>query len=530
MLSLHPRPHLPLLVSLVCFVLLITPVMAASRQISTDPDVMDLALTRDGRYALYLANPRLDGAALYRADTRSGAVQRLSVPLIDGRMVRRTWLNTDMAARAIYLVAPAGAGNYGDDLLSVPVSGGETVRLSLPPTASDVIGEDVTLSPDGQAVFFRQNGSLYRALLTGGAPLLLSSGVPARAFVFDYAISASGQHVAFTIGNTLDGLDLYTAPADGSTAAVQVSGARGVNRGVRTQGFAPGYAFTDDGSRMLYMAREIDDSADQLYSVPIDGSRPSAPRLRLSDPGLGVSRLLVSVAGRVVFRAGESDDGPSDLFSAPVDGATPTIVLSGGLRANQGRVPDFMLSPDGATVLYAALSTNLTTTAILSSVPVAGATAAAPHNTLGQILRWQLVVTPNSSTVLFPGLDRGLYAVPMHGGAVPELRMAPLFARTQLRHLELTPAGDAALLIATYDDDARSVLYRVPFSGKAAATLLSDLVVHTHVALIALTPTVNMVAFSADGATAGGTGVFLADLPVIDPAKMTHRVYLPLTR
>jgi len=64
------------------------------------------------------------------------------------------------------------------------------------------------------------------------------------------------HYVAFTIGNSLDGLDLYTAPADGSAAAVQVSGARGVNRGVRTQGFAPGYMFSSDGGRMLYMGSE----------------------------------------------------------------------------------------------------------------------------------------------------------------------------------------------------------------------------------------------------------------------------------
>jgi len=182
------------------------------------------------------------------------------------------------------------------------------------------------------------------------------------------------------------------------------------------------------------MARERDDSADQLYSVSIDGPLPNAPRVRLSDPGLGVSRLVVSAADRVIFRAGTSDEGPSDLFSALEDGSSATTDLSGGLRARQGRVADFMLSPDGATVRYGAVATNLSITASLSSVPVAGATAAAPHIPLGQLLSWHVVVTPDSRMVMFPGLDHGLYAVPLPSGAAPAQRQRSAWPRCSRRY------------------------------------------------------------------------------------------------
>jgi hypothetical protein len=112
------------------------------------------------------------------------------------------------------------------------------------------------------------------------------------------------------------------------------------------------FAFTPDGTRVVYSADRGQRTRFELYSRPLDGSQHSlvlsAPMQPQGDVRTSGGGFGVGAGGRVAYLADESIDGIDELFSVPADGSSSRIRLS---QAGQ-RVTFVQLDSSGARVAY----------------------------------------------------------------------------------------------------------------------------------------------------------------------------------
>jgi len=161
-----------------------------------------------------------------------------------------------------------------------------------------------------------------------------------------FAVSADGAFVLYTADQETTGVvELFTRPLDGTKPARKLSGlihAPG--------GSVQGFSFRTSGTYAVYLADSEHDDVFELYGVPLDGSGPAIklhPDLDGTRDVMPDFRLDAS-GKRVVFRANLSSS-QVDLFSVPAAGgaASQLDALPAG-----GGVTGFVLAPDGETVVY----------------------------------------------------------------------------------------------------------------------------------------------------------------------------------
>jgi hypothetical protein len=133
------------------------------------------------------------------------------------------------------------------------------------------------------------------------------------------------------------------------------------------------FAFTPDGTRVVYSADRGQRDRFELYSRLLDGSQPSlvlsAPMQPQGDVMTSGGGFSVGAGGRVAYLADESIDGIDELFSVPADGSSSRIRLS---QAGQ-RVTILQLDSSGARVAYKHLDAGLLGS--LHVVPIDGSAA-----------------------------------------------------------------------------------------------------------------------------------------------------------
>ncbi len=186
----------------------------------------DFALAPDGQVVVYRADQEVDGRnELFRAP-------------IDG------------SASAVKLNAPLGAGQS----VGGPVEGDQAFEIA----------------PDGVRVVYRADQGvndvfeLFSVPIDASAsPVELSGPLLPGAAVLDFAFSADGTRVAYRASqDTLGVTDLYGVPSDASASAIRLSGPFVTGGDVH-----PGYAFSADGARLLYLADQEFDEVDELHAT-----------------------------------------------------------------------------------------------------------------------------------------------------------------------------------------------------------------------------------------------------------------------
>lgn len=234
---------------------------------------------------------------------------------------------TPDGSRAVYRADQDADEVY--ELYSVPTLGGPSVKLSGPMT----LGGDVDDSPPADTGFLLAPGGarvLYRADQTSdGVFELFSAPVdgsatavrlhPALASDRDvvrsqFLFTLDGQRVLYVANqDTSTSAELYLAPADGSQTPIKLTPPMVANGGVRSFG-TPEFAPRPDGKHVVYMADQDVDQVDELFSVPLDGSRVSRRLNGPLAPGGDVWSFAMGPTGQALYHADEEQDLVLEVF------------------------------------------------------------------------------------------------------------------------------------------------------------------------------------------------------------------------
>jgi len=336
-------------------------------------------------------------------------------------------------------------------------------------------------SPDGQRVAYsirRQGQSaneIHTVLVDGSAPPQpLNRTLADGDSVVQYIVAPDGSRIVYVTSS----MKLYSVPSDGSATETQL-GERldgGFSNGVIE---SPGFAYSPDGLRVVYRAQD-DSGRFALYSVLADGS---AAAIKLSGPLAPDTDVdfyfVVSPDSRcVVYLTGSEIDQTFDLYSVPVDGTAAPVKLNGPLNPGSGVAQGFVIAPDGRRVFYLVDD--------LYSVPIDG--SASPVDIgqlLPTKFSTFFRLTPDATHAIYDASDlqtaqTEIYSVPLDERSTPAKLNGPIVdGGTGVHHpLGLEPfsiSGDSRRVVYTADQEVlgKAEFYSVPVDGGGASVKLN---------------------------------------------------------
>jgi hypothetical protein len=286
-----------------------------------------------------------------------------------------------------------------------------------------------------------------------------------------FVLSPDETLVAFVADQvTSNTFELFVAPIDGSSAAVKLSGA--LPAGGQVQ--ATSMAFAPDGSRVLYLASQQVAGRIELYSAPSDGSS-AAVKLNgtLAAAGSDVDSFRTSPnAARVVYAADQDADGRLELYSVPIDGSSAAVKINGPMVAAGDVTADsYRITPDGARVVYRA-DQDMDERFDLYSAPISGAGPVVRlSSALGPTrdVQPEFLVLADSSAALFRAdadVDERyeLWLAPLDGSAPARRANGRIFsAQGDVQaDFQLTPGETHVLYRSDVNQDELVELYRFP--------------------------------------------------------------------
>jgi len=391
------------------------------------------------------------------------------------------------AAGAFFLAAVASAQSHkvSGPLAHAPGSLGGDVR-------------EMRFSADGSRVVYLADQDsvgavdLYSAPADGSsAPIRLDphhpyGGIPT------YQISSSVARVVFP-----DFESLLSAPLDGSAPPVELTPSQW------------SYQVTPDGTHVVW----VDGNA--LSIGPIDGG---APPLVL-DSGGGGEVVLSPDGKRAVLRTASCTPYPCKhgLVSLPLDGSQPVISL---LPLGPSEIA-FKITPDSQRIVfYASIADGSGgQDNALYSLPIDGS---APPTKLSATLPAGFVafeVSPNSERVVyfyFSNGNYGIHSAPVDGSAAPVQLSGVLVPGGSIpedashRSFQITPDGTRVLYRADQLVDQRFEVFGVPIGGGPVTRLSGAMVAGGSVFDFQVSPDSIGVVFSADRLVDGRVDLFAA--------------------
>lgn len=334
------------------------------------------SLTRDGERVVYDGNHQ----SLEHRELFSVPVDGSAPPVkLSGTMASFAGVMESTFDTNAYEIAPNGrwvvfladrAWNEKYELYGAPIDGSRApIRLSARlPGGREVRYFDI--GPAGDRFVCVADGlvnnrlELYGSELYGGPSLRRHDGMPraghvvlsgplpsGTAGVLAVQISPRGDFVLYNARQVTDTEEsTYSVPIDGSAPAVRLGGAS-INR-----------HFTPDGERVVLFALHDDRTRYELYTTRLDGSQPM---LKLSTPLPQGGEMqtqqplqLTPDGTKVVYLADQLVDNRFELFAVPVDGSSlPVRVnapLAFGRDVQSFANPAFRISADGTEVVYLA--------------------------------------------------------------------------------------------------------------------------------------------------------------------------------
>jgi Tol biopolymer transport system component len=446
----------------------------------------------DSRHVVYSATQEtLDSPELFSVPILGGSTTKLSGPRVtNGNIFQffgaRAFLISPDSTRVIYRAEQDTDETF--ELFSVPITGGDITKLSGPMVAEgDVHGTSIgfQVSPDSRWVVYladqERNGveEIFSVPIEGGPAVRLNGPMVQRGDALPYAIQISpdSSRVVYVADQMADGVDeLFSVPIGGGPATKLNGPLVPFGRVSSTLQPRP-FEISSDSSRVVYVASQEDDQSEELYSVPIAGG----PVVKLNGPlpqyGDVLSFAIGSDSRRVVF----SSHGPvftQELYSVPIEGGSLTR-----LSVDAGRIPGFRIDPAARTVVYAIDSDGYH--AELFGVPIGGGTSTRlkapliPPALSSSLDTFR--ISPDSSRVVYVSWRdtwsvNELYAVPIGGGESAKLN-GPLVYGGEVAPYAgpeaygLTPDGRGVVYLADQEQDEVIELFLSSFrepTGKSA--------------------------------------------------------------
>lgn len=420
----------------------ITPILTDVRKLGL------VDISPDGTRLVYSRHSG-SGRGLYSLRLPAGAPTKISGPFGPGGTVLQFVISPDSSS-VVYLAD--AEMNRTDELYSVPIDGGEVVKLNrrlVPNEPGSRSGGDVKewfqVTPDSERVVYvadaRTNNvrELFSTRIDGTDHTRLSDRMPAGGDVMPiFRLSPDGDKVLYVADQDTNNVrELYVVAADGRSSPVKVNGPFGPGGDIIKLDH-PGaesdpahhrlhYRFTPNGSRVVYSADARVNGREEVFSVNPDGS--DLVRLSRTPPRGGEVQFFgVSDDSRRVVIAGDlRTNGQRELYSTPVD-RRRTRVLNPELP-RWGDVNSYW--DLRANVVTFSADVEVDGDRIAYTVPADGSGPAirvgGDAETEGAVTgQYAVQLTPDASHVIFqtrrPDGRASLWAVPVDGGDIALLR------------------------------------------------------------------------------------------------------------
>ncbi len=368
-------------------------------------------ISPDGSRVVYLADQDTDEIfELYSVPIGGGPSVKLNGTLVTGGSINLGWSRFKISpdsSRVVYLVDQDTRGVH--ELYSVHISGGPSVKLNGPlaPGGSPREVNDFEISEDGSRVVYLADqdanaiDELYSVPIGGGPTVKLNDTLFGGIDIRVFKISPDSNRVIYKAN--LDSFyvtELYSVSIGGGPS-VKLNGPLVAGGDVH---WAAGVYFSPDSSRVVYEASQDTNNIYEIYSVPIGGgSQVKLNSPLLVDNQLWSGSVIISPdSSRVVYQASQDTEGVKELYNVSIDGGS-SIKLNGLLLAGKYgfRTGHHEISPDGLRVVYIA---NQDTAYVpeLYRVPIGGGSKVKLNNTLvagGSVFDFQ--ISPDSNRVIY---------------------------------------------------------------------------------------------------------------------------------
>lgn len=376
-------------------------------------------LTPQGDHAVGLA--QVPGSSAYqlfsvRLDGSAPAVQ------LSGATGATSFRVSPDSSRVVY----ADYSSNRESLRSVPVEGGPSVELQGIGAFTADLGEYV-ISADGVWVVYRYDAGfgssvpqLHSIPADASGPRLTFGGTGGA--VGSFELTPDGQGVVYLrqVNGPSGSFELLLAPLDASSwLPLNPPSAQG------PYSAALGFRVSPDGTRVALLADQEADGEVAFYSLPLDGSQqltPLTPNFPI-DSSPWQDFVLSPDGSSVLYFSDVADPGVDELYSVPLAGGSPPVRLNGPSASGAGFTLVFQqplpIAMAGGRVAYA-LDQDQPGRFELFVGPVDGAHAARKVNE-------PLLGAPSESLPFaFAGLTQLVYLAAQDLPDVPELFARPL--------------------------------------------------------------------------------------------------------
>ena len=373
-----------------------------------------------------------------------------------------------------------------NDLYSVPIEGGVSVRLNTGLAFDRTVSNDFEVSPDGQYVVFRANQplsnlqELFSVPIEGGTVVRLNTNLVTNGAVFSFKISQNSQRVIYSADQSIEDVnELFSVAIEGGTP-VRLNADLALGGNVDIFNFD----ISSDSQRVVYEADQNNNNVFELFSVSVNGGTP----VRLNaDFVLGGDLLgdfqISSDSKRVVYLADQNTDNIFELFSVPIEGGAPA-------RLNASLVPggsvfnSFQISPNDQQVIYLA-DQNTDGVNELFSVSISGGEPVRLNSDLvtnGNVMGVQ--ISANSQRVVYSA-DQNingifeLFSVPINGGESVKLNSALIGGAGTGGVLggdfQISPDSQRVVYYSNFNAENVDELFSVPIDGGSPLRLNDSL-------------------------------------------------------
>ncbi|MCC7450621.1 MAG: hypothetical protein IT324_24625 [Anaerolineae bacterium] len=441
-----------------------------------EPQVNDYAISPDGNSVVYHMS---DGNETYINLVPTGG--RTPKTLTKPGFVAHLRMSLDSK----FIVYFTGTSEQRS-IVSLPITGGESVQLSAKGTVADE-QKGYVFTADGKTVVYvaqnpRNNTvGLYAAPVAGGTPVQI--GQPLEE-IQAYALVPDGSAVVYYAKPRNGKFGIFSAPVVGGEPTV-LSDMHDIRLNKGSDG--DHFRISPDGKMVLFMG-DMNGKRTQLFSVPMSGAQPTALATFVDD-----NRYQISADGRYVlyvssytYKEKDKDGKESTktgmaLYSLTLDGGQP-ITLVPLFTSEFG----FTISPDGKSVVYAQKLKD-DPAVKLFSIPIAGGTpvqlspdkTTLSKNTSFETVRKQFAISADSKTVVFFAEDENglqLYSVPLAGGKPVLLNDVPGSIGQAYMGYEFYIVKNANWVVYVLDQEniGASDLYAVPITGGKPTRLTQE--------------------------------------------------------
>jgi Tol biopolymer transport system component len=392
---------------------------------------------------------------------------------------------TPDGSTALYVVDGVGSDPKG--LFGVALEPlGSAALISQPDVP--VSSSKLFFSADSSTVYYNAGNDgllLYRAPVDGSsAPVLLSPHALGAGASIDGVLAPDESLVAYDVvfgspAGLKDGP--FTVPADGSGTPVDIHDAPDSNRGI--------VGFSADSSRVVYTSATLGFSHYRLWSAAADGVSPPleltptpAPELRLI-----LSRALTPDRSKVIYVSELGTPSPGQLFpiqgrllAVPVDGSTAEVELSGALpqTATVGR--RFMVTADSTGVLFVSdRSTAGVFELFITPIDASHAPVRLSGTMVsgGDVKGTHFLLSPDGARAVYLADQETdevfeLFAAPIDGSATPIKLNGALVSGGHVSSFAISPDGSRVVYRADQDINEVFEYYSAPIDGSSAPTKL----------------------------------------------------------